>query len=214
MDTETKINHRLLGFLITPSWLSGMFVCLISIGVVTTIVVAAQLSGSNLREAYVNYETNRNTTDMYADNAYDGSDTTVHRLISSAPLMAFWSLAGVVVYLLASNIITAIQHAKQVQDGMNYVNTNRAALLKTVIVHFFVRCAVFAIWFLYILFFLHWIIPYVLAAATVGGQLTVSGVGVAALAIVVMAFSLHLHIVFLRTLLLKPRIFSRALYVA
>lgn len=210
MDTETKINNRLLGFLVTPSLLSGVFVAFISLGLVLAIIISGQLSGSNIRQEYLNYQAAKTTTTT-SDYA---PDNTTQALISSAPLMVFWSLIGVVVYLLAVNIITAIQHAKEVQDELDYVNTNRKGLLKTVAVHFLIRCVVVAVWIPYILFFLHWVIPYVLTAANAGSMLTFDGIGVAALAILILAVSLHIHVVFARLLLLKPRIFSRALYVA
>ena len=214
MNTESKINHRLLGYLMTPSWLSGLVCIVVSLGLTAATIISLQYAGSSLKVDYDKYQAtthSRNQSQVIADSYR--TDTT-HKLISSAPLLVFWALIGLVVYMLATGVVAAIQQANEMKHELDYVNSNRTRLLGTVFFHFVVRCAVIAIWLPYILFFFHKIIPYVLTAAEAGGLLTLDGALGAFLSFAVMTLALHLHIILLRALLFRPRVLTRALYVS
>jgi hypothetical protein len=210
MNTESKINHRLIGYLVTPSWLSGLVCVVVGLGLTIATIVSFQYAGSSLKVEFEKYQTissNQAIMDSYR------TDST-YRLISSAPLLIFWALVGLVVYLLATSAVTAIQQANEMKHELDYINGNRTRLLGTVFLHFMVRCVVIAIWLPYILFFFHHIIPYCLTAAQAGGLLTLDGTLDAFLSFVVMTAALHIHVILLRALLLRARVMTRALYVS
>jgi hypothetical protein len=210
MNTETKINHRLFGLLITPSWLSGLFVLTVSLIITGGVIGITHFSGSNIEAEYSSYQSAKTQHGLLETYRTD----KLHAIISAAPLMVFWSLIGLVVYLLATNIVGAIQQASEIKSELDYVNADRSKLMRTAGLHFLVRIVVMAAWLPYILFFFHHILPYVITAATVGASLTLDSSLYIVLAVVAMASALHLHIILLRLLLLRPRVMSRALYVS
>lgn len=210
MNTETKINRRLIGYLFTPSLLSGLVCIIAALSLTLATIGFLQYSGSSFKIDYQKYQAGnqgQSVVDSYR------TDTTF-KLISSAPLLAFWALIGLVVYLLATSVVTAIQQANEMKHELDYVNSNRTRLLGTVFLHFVIRCAVIAVWLPYLLFFFHQIIPYSLTAAEAGGLLSLDGLVGAVLSVVIMALALHVHVFLLRVLLMRPRILSRALYVS
>ncbi|MDB5168894.1 MAG: hypothetical protein JWO41_250 [Candidatus Saccharibacteria bacterium] len=215
MNTESKINHRLIGYLFTPSWLSAIFCVTVGLLVTAATIVSLQFRGSSLKLLYENYqETHATTVQPLGSTGQVYQTDGLHMLISNAPLLVFWALVGIVVYLLAINVVGALQKARELNLELEFTNGNRRRLLKTVFLHFAVRCLVVAVWLPYIYFFLHHVIPYVLTAAIAGGLLTLDGALDAFLAFAVMAAALHVHIFLLRVLLLRPRVLSRVLYVS
>jgi hypothetical protein len=210
MNTETKINRRLIGYLFTPSLLSGLVCTIAALSLTLATIGFLQYSGSSLKIDYQNYQAashDQSVADSYRTDA-------MFKLISSAPLLAFWALVGLVVYLLATSVVTAVQQANEMKHELDYVNSNRTRLLGTVFLHFVIRCAVIAIWLPYLLFFFHQVVPYAITAAEAGGLLTLDGVVGAVLSVIIMALALHVHVFLLRVLLLRPRVLSRALYVS
>lgn len=210
MNTETKINHRLLGILLTPSWLSTLIVLTAATGITGGVIAISHFSGSDIQALYSSYQANKAQQGLLESYRTD----KLHAIISAAPLMVFWSLIGLVVYLLATNIVGSIKQAGEMKNELDYVNIDRTQLLRTAGLHFLVRVIVMAVWLPYIFFFFHHVLPYVITAATVGALLTIDNILYIALAIFVMSFALHIHVILLRLLLLRPRIMSRALYVS
>ena len=204
-------DRRLLTMMLLPSWLSGVIdfsiTCIICVGT----VLLADYQSSSIRLDYLNYQAARISA------AYQDINTSLSRnaFFANLPLFAFWAIVGLVVYLFVTNMYGAIGSTAKLKTEMGYVHANRAKLIREALIHLAIRTAVLIVWILYILFFLHRILPYCLAASLIGTshiQLLISGSYVM-LGIAVMAVALHIHVVLLRLLLLRPRIISSVLYV-
>ena len=205
-----KIDRRLFGMLLTPSWLSGSMVVLISCLDCLAVVVLPRYQASSVRLDFLAYSAGQLSTTYQQVNSHLFSNS----LFGNLPLLIFWGLVGLVVYLFAANIFTALYEAAELKAELDYVHADRHKLLWRPVQNLLLHLAVLLVWGVYILFFFHHVLPYSVATAIVGsGQLgTLQTSSYALLGIVIMAVALHIHIVLLRLLLLRPRLFSSSLY--
>ncbi len=206
-----SINKRLFVAVFTPSWLSAVVCILVGLFVSVGVVFVSGYRSSALRLDVITYKTPQGATAYHAAS----SGLLANPFIGNLPLIAFWTIVGFAVYLFAINIFRAISSTAELKDEMDYVNVNRHDLLWSAIEQLLVHLGVLIIWVAYILFFLHQILPYCINLALVGTTQITSplGGGYALLATVVLALAMHLHAIFLRLLLLRPRVFSRAVYI-
>jgi len=208
--TSSNLDRRLLSILLLPSWLSASVALLVGVAVGVCTVIAAHYQSSTLRVEVL-------TVHFQAPAAYRAisSKLLANNFINNLPLLIFWGLVGLVVYLLAANIFAALHNVAKLKSELDYVNVDRRELLMTAGVQLLIRLVVLGGWIAYIVFFFHHILPYCVAAALAGsGQSTsTQNGGYVLLAIVIMTLAIHLHIICLRLLLLRPRIFSNIHYI-
>jgi len=205
------IDSRLFGVLLTPSWLSSVFAVCCSTVFCVGIIVLTRYQASNLRLDFLDYQAKQ----IAGTYQTVGGALSQNAFIGNLPLLIFWSLVGAVIYLFAANIFVAINNTAELRNELGYVNVNRRELLRTAIIHLCVRLVVAGVWVVYALFFFHHVLPYY-TALSIAGSAQVGGpqdVGYALLAIIVMSIAIHLHVILLRLFLVRPRIFTRALYV-
>jgi len=201
--------------LLTPSWLSSVIAVATGLIVVIIVVFMSQYQGSTYQKLVADNKEKQaqvNLTDDYA-NFDEISDNT---FLDVAPLLALWGVIGVVVYLFAVNIVNSIKHAAEFEQELNYANTSRQELIKTAFLHLAIRVVVGVALILYILVFFHQLLPYSIGAALAAsavGLLSLNGILYLIIAAVSIMVGMHIYTVLLRLLLLKPRIFSKALYL-
>jgi hypothetical protein len=204
---------KLVGILLSPSWLSGLVAVTLAICLVALTIASIHYKGSTLQIQVQNFQDQR--SQATAAN-YNGIDNPTHgRLVEDLPLIAFWSLLGLVVYMFAENIVTGLQHLNQLRDSLTYVHADRHKTLIEAVERLAIRVAVLAIWLPYIVFFFHEVIPYCITTAEAAGAQSLSmftAGGYVLLAISVFFVTTHLHAILLRLLLLKPRAFSSVVY--
>ena len=129
--------------------------------------------------------------------------------VSNMPLLLLWMAVGLIVYLFAVNIVKAFGSGVELEEQLSYVNSQRSKLIRFEIIVAVIRAAMLAGWLLYVQLFIRLLLPYALAAAhaaRLSGAL--NGIGQIGLAAVVLFISIHLHLIFLRLLLLKTRVFA------
>jgi hypothetical protein len=211
LSGSSSIDGRLNVLLLTPSWLSGIIGSLLSTLFCLGIIFSLQYRASSIRVDFLKYQGGQ-VNHLYQDVS---NSLLANNYLSNVPLLFFWGLVGVVVYIFAANIFGAVQGTAELTSELNYVHANRHKLLQSAIIRLCFRLLVLGVWWVYTLLFLHQVLPYIVSASIVGSsqlqrwQTTEYTV----LAIVVMAVALHVHIVLLRLLLLRPRIFSSVLYI-
>lgn len=205
-----SINKRLFLAVFTPSWLSAASCILIGLAVSMWVVASTGFKSSGLRLDIITYKTAHGTT-------YHAADTGIlaNPFVSNLPLIAFWTIVGFIVYLFAINVFRAIGSTAELKDELDYVNVNRHDLLFSAFEALLVHLVVLLFWAAYLLFFFSHIVPYVINLALVGAaQLQNPLVGGYALfAAVVMALAIHINVIFARLLFLRPRLFSKAVYI-
>jgi len=206
-----NLDNRLFGILLRPSWFSGIVAIVTTAVIIGSTIFLTHFEGSSIQLDYIKYQSGAQP------DAYQNVNNSLlnNQLISNLPLLLFWALIGVVVYLFAVNIFTAIRHTAELKSELEYANIDRHELLWKAGAHLLIRVVMLIVWIIYINIFFNQILPYCLAVTLAGLSQIASfqGVGYILLASLVMLGAIHLHAIMLRLLLLKPRVFTRALYV-
>jgi hypothetical protein len=195
---------------LAPSWFSGIFVALISLCLCIGTIVISHYQTSSIRVDFLTYQAGQITSSYHKVS----NNLSSSSFFGNLPLLIFWSLVGLIVYLFVVNLFAAIRNTADLTSELKYVNADRRSLLWVSAEHLLVRLVVLGFWVFYIKFFFHHILPYCIAVSLVGSSQSnlLLGGGYTLLAVVVMWAALHVNVVLLRLLLLRPRIFSDSLY--
>ncbi len=207
----SSLNRRNAFYqMLLPSWLSGLVTVTLSLAVVLGSAALAHYQGSTLQFLVALH----NSQNHSVQSSYQtvGNNLSASSFISNVPLFIFWGAVGGVAYLFLSNVVNGLYKAKQLRQEMDYVHADSQALLRQAAIHLVVRLGVLLVWFVHIKLTLHVFLPYILAVTYAGAgalNLLVT-VGYFVLAISVLAVSLHVHVVLLRLLLLRSRMFGQS----
>jgi hypothetical protein len=201
-----------LGAVLSPSWLSGLTVVVVSLVVVVGTVVAAHYNGSSLQLLHdTQIRSSQNVDDNYVT-LDDGLSASV--LISDIPLFLLWGGVGFIAYNFTMNIIGAFRRVIDLEHELDYVHADRQKLIREAVQRLIFEVVMLIIWFLYIQFTLHKLLPYVVALAYAGsgafGWLQNTGYIVSSA--ILLAIGLHLHVISLRLVLLRQRVFRSSTF--
>ncbi|HSX33534.1 MAG TPA: hypothetical protein VLF91_04310 [Candidatus Saccharimonadales bacterium] len=208
----TSYDKRLLRLLLLPSWVSGCLCVVVALGTAVGVIISSNYEGS-LLEQQIHYWRSLHTS---SDVAYDASSSfTLGNVFNTAALFVLWALFGLVLYLTVAGLLAALRSAHEVAEETHYVHATRRSVLITVGLHLVVRVGIVAGWFAYLRFFFGVILLHSLSwlYAAAANPTTAAGVGNAVLAVVVLTVSLHAHVVLLRLLLLRVRVFNSGEYL-
>ena len=210
VSASPNLDSRLFGLLLLPSWFSAAVAIVVGLLVGIGTVLLTRYQSSTFRFELLNTHVSQPT-------AYQSVTGNIlsNNFVSNLPLLIFWTLVGLVVYLFTSNILAAVRSTAELKNELEYVHVNRHDLLVTAAEHLLVRLVVLVAWILFIIFFFNHVVPYCVAAALAGSgqQGSLLSGGYVLLSSVIMALAVHLHTIFFRLLLLRPRAFSGAVYV-
>lgn len=205
-------DAKLFGLLLMPSWLSTIIGATISLGIVVYTLVSAHYRGSNAQLTFLNYgKPGLDATTQSVSNRLASNE-----LLANLPLFIFWALVGAVVYMFAINIFTAFKYVAEVTDEIeHYENVNRRQLIRVAVEKLAIRLGVLLVWIPYVLLFFSWVVPYGIAASLAASAdfPSFSSGAIATLAVIILFAAIHLHVVLLRLLTLRVRLFSSAVYV-
>ncbi len=209
--SNTHHDRRLFVLLLIPSWLSGIIAVIAGVGVAVGTIVLAHYRGSSVQVDFLRYRSGGTVSDFETVS----SGLQANKLIANLPLLMFWGLVGLVVYLFAINIIEVVKNTAQLTEELGYAHVNRRRLVWDAAKRLLVRLLVIALWVPYILFFFHRLLPYCISNMTLASAKLPSFPGLmhTLLVVVIMVLAIHAHTVLLRLLFLRPRLFSKALYV-
>lgn len=189
---------------LSPSILSGIVMAIMAIMAVFITFVAAYGSNGALQQGLFAAHS------LSAPSYHQITDSLAHNaLASNAPLFLMWAAVGLIVYLFAVNIVTALGKGVQMEEQLNYVNSQRAKLIRYEIIIMFIRVGVLLGWLVYLQIFIRLLLPYALSAVSAARLDNLAPeVGLITLVTVGLFIGLHVHLVFLRLLLLKTRVFG------
>lgn len=209
--STANIDSRLFRILLTPSWLSGIVDVVFSLALSLGTILMSNYQTSSIRLDFLDYQAGHITYTYQRV----GNALSANAFIGNLPLLIFWSLVGLVVYLFVSNIFAAINNTAELKDELDYVHVDRKELIWTAVMHLGLRIAILGVWIVYILFFIHHLLPYCIAASLAASShfSSLQNAVYITLAVVVMTIGLHINTVLLRLLLFRPRVFTDALYV-
>jgi hypothetical protein len=206
-------DKRLFKVLLLPSGISTLICVLLAVAVGVVVFTSTHFSGSTL-EQQVGVWRAINTENDYS--YYGGSAAlTLDSAFNQVATFIMYALFGIVLYFFAVGLITAFRGAEEFEHELKYANVSSKQLKLAAFVHLGIRVVVVVIWFFYLKFFfgtvlfacLSWL--YMAADAIA----TVNGIGHALLAVCVLSLSLHVHVVLLRLLVLRPRLFQSESYL-
>jgi len=199
---NTSSKH--LTAVILPSILSGILTTFATALVTVFAVVSSYGKDSVLQQGLFT------ANDLSAPTYHQITNNLAKNVVvSNAPLFLFWSAVGLIIYLFAVNIVTAFGSGVELEEQLTYVNSQRSKLIRYEIMVVFIRVAILAGWLLYVQLFIRFVLPYaLLAASTARLSSALIASSQVALAALVLFIGIHLHLVCLRLLLLKRRVFA------
>jgi hypothetical protein len=208
---RTNYDLRLFSSLLVPSALSGLLSVLVSLFAVGTIAVLTNYQGSSFQQDVLRVRSGAEKEAVIEDYNYINDDLERNIIIDRAPVMVFWMFVGTLVYFMVTGVSGAVAGARSLERELGYVHVRSKELLRHVYIKSAIRFCVLGVWLGFIMLFFRLLLPYCLAAAHVGaGNVTsVTGVFYIVLAIIVLTISFHIHVVMLRLVVLRPRLFSQ-----
>lgn len=203
-----KNNQKLL-LLLMPSWVVN-FVG-ITFGVLATgaTIVLSHYQGSELQQQI--FEVQAHATPGAESDSYQtiANNFANNQFLGALPLLLVWAAVGLIVYFFAISIVRSFGQAAELRDELNYVHISRDERLREAWQHLGIRIAAAVGWFIFIKLTLSVLIPYALAAAKIAAQsLSLQSVGYTLLAVGVLYVVVCIHVVFVRLIALKPRLFG------
>lgn len=195
--------------LLQPSWLSGLIAGFASLAVVGGMVIVSNYQGSSLQQELFEAKAGQSTASVLGFRTIT-DNLASNSVVSNLPLFLFWAALGVIVYFFAVSLWEVFGKAEELREELDYVNAPKKHLVRTVILHLLVRLLCLGIWLAYLQLFLRVILPYVLAAAHVAAVnlVSASGIGYTLLALAMLFVALQAHVVFLRLVWLRLRVFG------
>ncbi|HET7320635.1 MAG TPA: hypothetical protein VFI84_03590, partial [Candidatus Saccharimonadales bacterium] len=135
-----------------------------------------------------------------------------NHVVSNMPLFLFWAGIGVIVYFFAISIAGAFGRAVEMERELGYVNAPRQRIMRNAAIHTIVRLVMLGAWVVYMELFLRILLPYSLGAAHVAAtSVLASAIAYAVLSTSILLASLHIHVVMLRLIFLRTRIFGSSI---
>lgn len=147
-----------------------------------------------------------------AHGTFTALSTTIlgNTLLNQVLFFGMWVLVGVAVYVVLIVVGHEFSELHHVQQDFSFANARLSQVMAYHGLRLFIRSIVLAGWGLYWLFFVRIFVPFSLLCAHIGsGQLgTTTGWLYTITGFAVLVVTLHLHLVFLRLLLLRTRLFD------
>ncbi|HSX36531.1 MAG TPA: hypothetical protein VLG13_00180 [Patescibacteria group bacterium] len=179
-----------------------------SLVIVVGTLVIANYQGSSLQQQLFEARQGVSQTGFNLQTVTDNLARST--FISNLPLFLFWAGLGVIVYLFATSMWGVLAQAEEFREELEYVHAPRHQLVQNTLLHLALRLAALLAWLGYLELFLRLLLPYCLAAAHVAAttQARLSGIGYAFLSFIVLLIALQAHVIFLRLMFLRERMFG------
>lgn len=131
-------------------------------------------------------------------------------VVNRVVFFSFWFFTGLVAYLIITSVASGVGAANALREEKGLVNSRKNILFQELITRIIVRLAVLLIWFVYAVFFLKLFLPFSVLCFKIAtnGAWSMENIGIGLLGTIVLIITLHIHVILLRGLLLKPRIFG------
>ncbi len=194
--------------IIEPSILSGTVVCLATLALLTfsnasflinSGLLYKTLLGNNSPQDFI--QASHDTVSLFTDNVF--SNHTLTKVL----FFGFWMMIGLFAYISVVSVASLIGEAGQDIATEHYMHAQAKRVKEQFLLRMAMRGAALLAILLWGWVFLRFLLPFSVLAVRVGLNDLGSGF-YALLGVIVLWFSLHLIIVLLRFLTLRPRVFS------
>ncbi len=197
------------GIILQPSLTSFMFVFTLSLLVFINTIV--NFSGSNdlLFKLLLGSDTSVELLDTTKSTVSSLSDVFLNNpTLNKLLFFSFWFLVGLVVYAIISGAGSSIDAVQKLHEDEQLLHMQKTKLEKEWVLKLALRATALFAWIIFITIFMKLLLPFSVLSFQVAGssELSFSSVITGLFGFVILALTLHLHVVFLRCILLKPRI--------
>ncbi|MDL2363198.1 MAG: hypothetical protein QFB86_02340 [Patescibacteria group bacterium] len=193
--------------LLTPSWVSALFIVIFSVGLTAGVIGVFLANTSDLQQ----YLTTLQQKDEPKPLTMPGQvlvEDDKPALLTSWPLMLVWGLTGLVVYSLATYAVQAITESVRFRQSLGYVNARPKQAVTEFIEHIILRGLASFIVIILLIVILRKVVPYCILAAHAAASdlVTLNGLEYTFVSAGVMAVSLHVLTIFVRLSLGRTRV--------
>lgn len=204
-----KEDSKLLGLLLSPSWLSGLIAVVCGLTITIGVITAFSFNNSSIQQQLISRQQNEPKKPLTKPGEIaPNQDKTGLR--HSWPLLIIWAGIGLVVYILVAWIVHSLSDAEALRESLGYVNAKPLVTLEIAFGHFILRFVAAVGLVIMVKIFIDQVIPYSITAAHASVIEAVSPYAFlyALLSFAIVVVSLHLQTIFLRLALGRPRVFS------
>jgi hypothetical protein len=211
---NNPVDRRLVEVTFSPSWLSLIVAVLVAVGIVAWVILSFELKKTGYEQILVHPRGGGSQSVLtLPGQSYSGSNT--NSLQNTWPLIAFWGIIGLFVYILLENVYNVIHSFKEVNDEMYFMHAKRDLLVKSTIELIVFRLVSVIAWLFFMDYFFKRIIPMAInySRNSVHAINLSSSILDVVVALVVLLVAMHINTIFLRLALKRPRIFSSSNYL-
>jgi hypothetical protein len=214
-DIEKRLNHKRIVELFTPSWLSGFIAVVAGLVVTLGVFVLFGIQSSHIQQQLLTLQSTAAPATLTLPGQTPPDAGTSSSLLNTWPLLAFWGVVGLMVYFIVETIAKGLANVAELKNELNFVHARRDGLIRTTVEYLAIRVVGAVLWLVFIDIFFKRIIPYSITAAyaSASNPRSLDGFLFALLSFIMIALSMHLHAIFLRLSLRRPRVFSKADYL-
>ena len=204
-----RLRH--IGNILSPS-VSSSAVGIVMAGAVYAVVIFSTSIGNGTIYDWLLGPHSSAGQIQKAHGTFAALSTTIlgNNILNQVLFFGMWVLVGIAVYVVLIILGHEFSELHHMQQDFGYANARLSQVMAYHGLRLFIRSIVLAGWGLYWLFFVRIFVPFSLLCAHIGsGQLgTVTGWLYAVAGFLVLVVTLHLHLVFMRLLLLRTRLFD------
>lgn len=204
------INRDILIRILTPSWYGGLLALILTTVIVGYMVVPSLYAGSQFYQYF--------SSSDYADAKLTRDFQSVNIAVNTssfsgdAAIFVIWSLVGLALYYIVLSLLRVGTNTVTFFEILEYFKRDREAIEREALIKLSVRlCGLLSLFVLY-RFMMSYVLPYALifsAKALESSPLLATGYVVAIAGSILL--TIHIGVVLLRVILLRPRVF-RASY--
>lgn len=197
------------GIILQPSITSSMLV--IILGALVFINSIINLSGSNdlLFKLLLGSDTSVELLDTTKSTVSSLSEVILNNpTVNKLLFFSFWFLVGMTVYAFISGAGSSIDAVQKLHEDEQLLHMQKKKLQREWVLKLLLRASALFAWIIFITIFMKLLLPFSVLSFQVAGSggFSFSTITTGLLGFVVLTLALHLHVVFLRSVLLRPRV--------
>jgi phosphotransferase system glucose/maltose/N-acetylglucosamine-specific IIC component len=194
--------------ILTPSWLSGLIAIAAGLIVTVGVIITFNFKDTIAQQRLTIWQNTSSPALTLPGESPPG--TTTNSLQNTWPLIGFWIIVGLLVYLIVEAGMKAVNDVNELKEELDYVHARRDVLIRESAVALLIRLLAMLVWLFFIEVFFKRIIPYSITAShdSVGNLKHLDALRDVGLSFLIIAASIHVHTFFLRVALHRSRVFS------
>ncbi len=209
MVPTKRNNSQLIFSLLLPSWLSGMIAIIIGLAIFVGPLLLLHY-GSTTQQGIIGLNAAYQHSSLTVIEQAVSSHFLGNQLVGRIVFIAFWGAVGLVVYLLVAGIFRQIKDIVALVEQLGYVHAVRHQLIRYHIMRGLLRIVAVIAWCLLLPLLIYRLIPYGIAAAhtsTINSS-SINNWLLSLLFCLGCMLAIHALTVFLRLMVLRPRLFG------